>query len=94
VDSTPKLILPHGDDPNNLVPVQIIFVLKAKNQKKINSHRWLFNAIGQILQVRILVITFSVPPPNTLLSARNLCPYRRWYETGTQIHLLSLGGIL
>ncbi len=51
VDPSPKLILPHADDPNNLVPVQIIFVLKAKNQKKINSHRWLFNAIGQILQV-------------------------------------------
>jgi chitin synthase len=55
VDPSPKLILPHGDDPNNLVPVQIIFVLKAKNQKKINSHRWLFNAIGRILQVWILV---------------------------------------
>ena len=35
--------------------MQIIFVLKAKNQKKINSHRWLFNAIGKILQVRILL---------------------------------------
>jgi cellulose synthase/poly-beta-1,6-N-acetylglucosamine synthase-like glycosyltransferase len=34
-----------------LVPVQIIFVLKAKNQKKINSHRWLFNAIGKMLNV-------------------------------------------
>jgi len=56
VDATPKLILPHGDDPNNLVPVQIIFVLKAKNQKKINSHRWLFNAIGQILQPEICVL--------------------------------------
>ena len=54
MDATPKLILPRGDDPRNLVPVQIIFVLKAKNQKKINSRRWLFNAIGQMLQVRIL----------------------------------------
>jgi chitin synthase len=52
VDPSPKLILPHGEDPNNLVPVQIIFVLKAKNQKKINSHRWLFNAIGGMLQAR------------------------------------------
>ncbi|KAI0254717.1 chitin synthase [Lactifluus subvellereus] len=56
VDATPKLILPHGDDPNNLVPVQIIFVLKAKNQKKINSHRWLFNAIGRMLQPEICVL--------------------------------------
>jgi chitin synthase len=56
VDPSPKLILPHGEDPNNLVPVQIIFVLKAKNQKKINSHRWLFNAIGQMLQPEICVL--------------------------------------
>ena len=54
VDATPQLILPHQDDPNNLVPVQIIFVLKAKNQKKINSHRWLFNAVGRMLQVCLL----------------------------------------
>ena len=51
VDTTPQLILPHGEDPNNLVPVQIILVLKAKNQKKINSHRWLFNAIGRMINV-------------------------------------------
>lgn len=25
------------------VPVQVIFCLKEKNQKKINSHRWFFN---------------------------------------------------
>ncbi|KAH9179673.1 glycosyltransferase family 2 protein [Lactarius sanguifluus] len=56
VDASPKLILPHGEDPNNLVPVQIIFVLKAKNQKKINSHRWLFNAIGRMLQPEICVL--------------------------------------
>ncbi|KAJ7283693.1 glycosyltransferase family 2 protein [Mycena rebaudengoi] len=41
IDATPQLVLPQTGDANNLVPVQIIFVLKAKNQKKINSHRWL-----------------------------------------------------
>jgi chitin synthase len=56
VDPTPQLVLPHENDPNNLVPVQIIFVLKAKNQKKINSHRWLFNAIGKILKPEICVL--------------------------------------
>ncbi|KAI6047213.1 glycosyltransferase family 2 protein [Pisolithus marmoratus] len=44
VDATPQLVLPHENDPNNLVP--------AKNQKKINSHRWLFNAIGKDDQCR------------------------------------------
>jgi len=56
VDATPALVLPHADDPNNLVPVQIIFVVKAKNQKKINSHRWLFNAIGRMLEPEICVL--------------------------------------
>ncbi|KAF7433398.1 Chitin synthase, class 2 [Pleurotus ostreatus] len=56
VDATPQLVLPQPEDPNNLVPVQIIFVLKAKNQKKINSHRWLFNAIGKILNPEICVL--------------------------------------
>ena len=51
VDATPQLVLPQPNDPLNLVPVQIILVLKAKNQKKINSHRWLFNAIGKMLNV-------------------------------------------
>lgn len=54
VDATPQLILPHGDDHANLVPVSIILVIKAKNQKKINSHRWLFNAIGKMLEVSII----------------------------------------
>ncbi|KAG6821246.1 Chitin synthase, class 1 [Arthromyces matolae] len=56
VDSSPQLILPQPNDPLNLVPVQIILVLKAKNQKKINSHRWLFNAIGKMLKPEICVL--------------------------------------
>jgi chitin synthase len=35
-----------------IVPTQIIFCMKEKNQKKINSHRWFFNAFGPLLQVR------------------------------------------
>lgn len=36
--------------------MQLILVIKAKNQKKINSHRWLFNAIGKQLQPEICVL--------------------------------------
>ncbi|KAF7982169.1 hypothetical protein HWV62_29939 [Athelia sp. TMB] len=39
-----------------VVPVQIIFCLKEKNQKKINSHRWFFNAFGPILQPNVCVL--------------------------------------
>jgi chitin synthase len=57
VDATPQLVLPQADGAAaNLVPVQIILVLKAENQKKINSHRWLFNAIGGILKVRLAAL--------------------------------------
>ena len=69
VDATPQLILPHGEDPNNLVPVQIIFVLKAKNQKKINSHRWLFHAIGKILEVNDITL-LACASSNHLVSLR------------------------
>ncbi|KAF5364984.1 hypothetical protein D9758_008079 [Tetrapyrgos nigripes] len=57
VDHKPQLVLPQpGEDATNLVPVQIIFVLKAKNQKKINSHRWLFNAIGRQLDPEVCIL--------------------------------------
>ncbi|KAI9472177.1 MAG: chitin synthase 1 [Benjaminiella poitrasii] len=39
-----------------VVPVQILFCLKEKNAKKINSHRWFFNAFGPILQPNICVL--------------------------------------
>ena len=37
-------------------PVQIIFCLKEKNQKKINSHRWFFQAFGRVLDPNICVL--------------------------------------
>ncbi|KZV76531.1 glycosyltransferase family 2 protein [Peniophora sp. CONT] len=56
VDSTPQLVLPRHEDPETLVPVQFVLILKAQNQKKINSHRWLFNALGGMLQPEICVL--------------------------------------
>jgi len=48
--------------------VQIIFCLKEKNQKKINSHRWFFNAFGPILQpnVCILLDVGTMPGPGSI----------------------------
>ncbi|KAI9694523.1 MAG: Chitin synthase, class 1 [Bathelium mastoideum] len=37
-------------------PVQILFCLKEKNQKKINSHRWFFQAFGRVLNPNICVL--------------------------------------
>ncbi|KAL0956300.1 hypothetical protein HGRIS_002457 [Hohenbuehelia grisea] len=39
-----------------IVPTQIIFCLKERNQKKINSHRWFFNAFGPMLQPNVCVL--------------------------------------
>jgi chitin synthase len=36
-----------------VVPVQRLFCLKEKNQKKFHSHRWFFNAFGPILQPNV-----------------------------------------
>lgn len=39
-----------------IVPVQIIFALKEQNQKKINSHRWFFNAFARCLNPNVCVL--------------------------------------
>ncbi|KAF3933182.1 hypothetical protein ABW19_dt0209809 [Dactylella cylindrospora] len=36
--------------------MQVIFCLKEKNQKKINSHRWFFQAFGEVLNPNICVL--------------------------------------
>ncbi|TFK48851.1 glycosyltransferase family 2 protein [Heliocybe sulcata] len=50
------------------VPVQIIFCLKEKNQKKINSHRWFFNAFGPILNPNVCVLldVGTMPGPTSI----------------------------
>jgi chitin synthase len=51
-----------------IVPCQVILCLKEKNQKKLNSHRWFFNAFGRALQpnVCILLDVGTKPGPNSL----------------------------
>ncbi|KAK4456463.1 glycosyltransferase [Cladorrhinum samala] len=65
-----QLIRPTDDSPATLPPVQFIFCLKQKNTKKINSHRWLFNAFGRILnpEVCILLDAGTKPSPKSLLA--------------------------
>ncbi|KAJ3071793.1 Chitin synthase, class 2, partial [Quaeritorhiza haematococci] len=53
---------------NGICPVQFLFCLKEKNQKKINSHRWFFNAFGPLLRpnVCILIDVGTKPSPTSL----------------------------
>ncbi|KDQ16092.1 glycosyltransferase family 2 protein [Botryobasidium botryosum FD-172 SS1] len=50
------------------MPVQIIFCLKEKNQKKINSHRWFFNAFGPVLRPNVCVLldVGTMPGPTSI----------------------------
>ncbi|TEA22879.1 Chitin synthase 1 [Colletotrichum sidae] len=70
VTPSQQLIRPVDDSPQTLPPVQFIFCLKQKNTKKINSHRWLFNAFGRILnpEVCILIDAGTKPSPRSLLA--------------------------
>lgn len=70
VTPSQQLIRPTDDGPNTLPPVQMIFCLKQKNSKKINSHRWLFNAFGRILnpEICILLDAGTKPGPKSLLA--------------------------
>ncbi|OCF57019.1 chitin synthase [Kwoniella mangroviensis CBS 10435] len=51
-----------------IVPCQMIFCLKEKNAKKINSHRWFFNAFAPLLSpnVCILLDVGTRPAPKSL----------------------------
>ena len=51
-----------------IVPCQMIFCLKEKNAKKLNSHRWFFNAFGKALtpNVCILLDVGTKPGPTSL----------------------------
>ncbi|KAI8923456.1 chitin synthase-domain-containing protein [Entophlyctis helioformis] len=49
-----QLNVKKGDTSN--FPIQVLFCLKEKNAKKINSHRWFFNAFGRILNPNVCVL--------------------------------------
>jgi chitin synthase len=60
-----QLIRPMDDSPQTMPPVQMIFCLKQKNSKKINSHRWLFNAFGRILNPEVCILLDAGTKPGT-----------------------------
>ncbi|KAJ3029787.1 UNVERIFIED_CONTAM: Chitin synthase, class 2 [Siphonaria sp. JEL0065] len=41
---------------DKVYPMQTIFLLKEKNEKKINSHRWFFNGICQVLDPEVCIL--------------------------------------
>ncbi|RIB17802.1 Glycosyltransferase Family 2 protein [Gigaspora rosea] len=43
-------------EKSELVPIQVLFCLKEKNAKKINSHRWFFNAFGALINPTVCIL--------------------------------------
>ncbi|KAF9927298.1 Chitin synthase, class 1 [Mortierella alpina] len=53
IDPTMKIVESKTSD---YAPVQIMFCLKEQNAKKLNSHRWFFNAFGPVINPRVCVL--------------------------------------
>ncbi|KAK9894719.1 glycosyltransferase family 2 protein [Cystobasidium minutum MCA 4210] len=68
ISEKPQLIFPAKEKAEGLVPTQFILCIKAKNAKKINSHRWLFNALGRHLnpEVCVLIDAGTKPQPKSI----------------------------
>jgi chitin synthase len=66
VDTNGRIITP---GQQSMCPVQIIFLLKEQNAKKINSHRWFFNSICKQLnpEVCMLLDVGTKPTPQSFL---------------------------
>lgn len=45
-----------GGSDKGTVPIQILFCLKEKNAKKLNSHRWFFRAFAPILNPNVCIL--------------------------------------
>lgn len=67
---------------NDIVPAQVIFCLKEKNRKKINSHRWFFQAICPVLQpnVCILMDVGTRPGPHSIYKL--WLPFEKYRDIG------------
>ncbi|KZV86456.1 glycosyltransferase family 2 protein [Exidia glandulosa HHB12029] len=66
VSVTPSMKIEGSE--RGVCPVQVIFCLKEKNQKKINSHRWFFNAFGPVLNPNVCVLldVGTMPGPTSI----------------------------
>ncbi|TFL06153.1 glycosyltransferase family 2 protein [Pterulicium gracile] len=45
-----------GEVSMGACPIQIIFCLKEQNKKKLNSHRWFFNAFGPLVKPNVCIL--------------------------------------
>jgi len=61
-----------GEVSTGACPVQVIFCLKEQNKKKLNSHRWFFNAFGPLIQPNGVLFS-STSGGTVLIRIRSVC---------------------
>ncbi|KZP25362.1 glycosyltransferase family 2 protein [Athelia psychrophila] len=54
--TTNVIVTDSGEVSTGACPVQVIFCLKEQNKKKLNSHRWFFNAFGPLIKPNVCVL--------------------------------------
>jgi chitin synthase len=54
--TTSVMVSELGEVSQTGCPVQVIFCLKEQNKKKLNSHRWFFNAFGPLIKPNVCVL--------------------------------------
>ena len=85
-----KVVAETGEVSPGACPVQILFCLKEQNKKKLNSHRWFFNAFGPLINpngTSALAFPVLYHPNNALFSLR---PPRCRYQAHRNVHLRTL----
>ncbi|KAF5385268.1 hypothetical protein D9615_001155 [Tricholomella constricta] len=45
-----------GEVGQGSCPIQVLFCLKEQNKKKLNSHRWFFNAFGPLIKPNVCIL--------------------------------------
>ncbi|KII93958.1 glycosyltransferase family 2 protein [Plicaturopsis crispa FD-325 SS-3] len=54
--TTNVIVSDMGEVTMGACPVQVLFCLKEQNKKKLNSHRWFFNAFGPLIKPNVCVL--------------------------------------
>lgn len=54
--TTSVIVTETGEIGMGSCPIQILFCLKEQNKKKLNSHRWFFNAFGPLIKPNVCVL--------------------------------------
>jgi len=54
--TTNVVVTENGEVSSGACPVQVIFCLKEQNKKKLNSHRWFFNAFGPLINPNVCIL--------------------------------------